>query len=230
MFHEFLTSNRNELVQRCKDKVGLRYKPSGTPEAINHGVPLFLLQLIDTLHCEQTTTSREDDNPVAAPAPTEIGRAAALHGAELLRLGYSIDQVVHEYGDICQAATEMAVEQNEVITADEFRTLNRCLDNAMADAVTAFGAAHQILINDQEEFLYQHLNAFWDEHQRLIEIAIQAYSAIKTGNVGIGGATGTLLLHTLNELYSLTENAMPQIREAFAVSAVGMKTDRKKIE
>jgi hypothetical protein len=230
MFHEFLTSNRNELIQRCKHKVGLRHKPSGTPEVMNHGVPLFLQQLIETLSIEQSISFREADNPLPTPAPTEIGRAAALHGAELLRLGYSIDQVVHEYGDICQAATEMAVEQNEDISADEFRTLNRCLDNAMADAVTAFGAGHQILINDQEEFLYQHLNTFWNEHQRLIEIAIQAYSVIKTGNVGISGATGTLLLHTLNELHSLTERAIPQIRQAFAVSPVAMKTGHKKIE
>lgn len=42
---------------------------------------------------------------------SEIGRTAALQGAEFLRLGYTLDQVVHGYGDVCQAITTLAVEQ-----------------------------------------------------------------------------------------------------------------------
>ena len=50
--------------------------------------------------------------------------------------GFNISQVVHDYGDICQAITEVAVEQNVPITTEEFHTLNRCLDTAIAEAVT----------------------------------------------------------------------------------------------
>jgi hypothetical protein len=53
-----------------------------------------------------------------------------------LGLGFTVSQVVHDYGDICQAITEWAVEQNAPITTDEFHVLNRCLDTAIADAVT----------------------------------------------------------------------------------------------
>jgi hypothetical protein len=49
-----------------------------------------------------------------------------------------VDQVVHHYGDVCQAVTELAVRRGSSITTDEFRTLNRCLDEAIADAVTVF--------------------------------------------------------------------------------------------
>jgi hypothetical protein len=42
---------------------------------------------------------------------------------------------LHDYGDICQAITEVAVEQHLPITTEEFHTLNRCLDTAIA-AVT----------------------------------------------------------------------------------------------
>ena len=87
--------------------------------------------------------------------------------------------VVHDYGDVCQAATELAVEQQQRISADEFRTLNRCLDNAIADAVTSFGRAHQSLINAQAETLHQRLSVFSDEQRRLVDIAIQSYSAIR---------------------------------------------------
>jgi hypothetical protein len=195
------------------------------PAALDHGVPLFLQQLVDTLRLEQLTAARGVSGSEPTPAPSEISRAAALHGAELLRLGYSVDQVVHEYGDICQSVTAIAVELHEKISADEFRTLNRCLDDAIADAVASFGSARQISINDQAETLHDRLSAFSDEHRRLVDIAIQSYSAIKTGNVGLTGATGTLLIHTLNELRSLAERTLPEIRQASAAATATRPAD-----
>jgi hypothetical protein len=59
-----------------------------------------------------------------------------LNGRDLLALGFTVSQVVHDYGDIWQAITELAVEQNAPITTDEFHVLNRCLDTVIADAVT----------------------------------------------------------------------------------------------
>jgi hypothetical protein len=222
MLHEFLTSNRQLLISRCREKVAKRFEPTETPATIDHGVPLFLQQLVETLRDEQNTDIRTVDSE-PTPAPTEIGRAAALHGAELLRQGFSVDQVVHDYGDVCQSVTALAVEQEVPISTDEFRTLNRCLDNAIADAVASFGSARQTSIDRQSETLQQRLVVFAAEHRRLIEIAIQSLNAIKTGNIGISGATGTLLAHALEELRSLTDRTLPEIRlaspSARAVSA-----------
>jgi hypothetical protein len=222
MLHEFLTSNRQLLISRCREKVAKRFEPTETPATIDHGVPLFLQQLVETLRDEQNTDIRTADSE-PTPAPTEIGRAAALHGAELLRQGFSVDQVVHDYGDVCQSVTALAVEQEVPISTDEFRTLNRCLDNAIADAVASFGSARQISIDRQSETLQQRLVVFAAEHRRLIDIAIQSLNAIKTGNIGISGATGTLLAHALEELRSLTDRTLPEIRlaspSAKAVSA-----------
>ena len=211
MLHEFLTSNRTELITRCRNKVAKRFASSETPAPLDHGVPLFLQQLVETLRLEETPPGHTVP-PGATPDPTEIGRAVALHDAELLRLGYTLDQVVRDYGDVCQAVTELAGEEDERITAGEFRTLNRCLDNAIADAVTSFGHARQILINDQAVTLEHRLRVFSDEHQRLTDIAIHSYSAIKTGTVGVTGATGTLLIHALEELRTLTDRTLPEIR------------------
>ena len=225
MLHELLTSNHKELIRRCREKATKRFEPSEIPAAIDHGVPLFLQQLVDTLRLEQLTTARGVSGSEATPASSQISRAAALHGAELLRLGYTVDQVVHEYGDICQSVTEIAVELHAKIAADEFRTLNRCLDDAIADAVASFGSARQISINDQAQTLHDRLSAFSDEHGRLVDIAIQSYSAIKTGNVGLTGATGTLLIHTLNELRSLAERTLPEIRQASAATTATRPAD-----
>jgi hypothetical protein len=213
ILHEFLTSNRQLLISRCRDEVAKRSEPTETPAAIDHGVPLFLQQLVETLRDEQNTQIRVVDTE-PTPAPTAIGRAAALHGAELLRRGFSVDQVVHDYGDVCQSVTSLAGEQDVSISTNEFRTLNRCLDNAIADAVASFGSAHQTSIDAQTETLQHRLVAFATEHERLVDIAIQALAAIKTGNIGISGATGTLLAHALEELRSLTDRTLPEILRA----------------
>jgi hypothetical protein len=50
-----------------------------------------------------------------------------------------VSQVVHDYGDVCQAITELAGEMDAPISTEDFRTLNRCLDDAIAGAVTEYG-------------------------------------------------------------------------------------------
>ncbi|MEX2239947.1 MAG: hypothetical protein WD775_04540 [Burkholderiales bacterium] len=215
MLHEFLTANHQELINRCKDKAGARFEPSLSPATIDHGVPLFLQQLTGILREEQLTDERPGNDQRLGKLLTdrnEMGRSAALQGTELMRLGYTLDQVVHGYGDVCQAITTLAVEQTTPISADEFRTLNRCLDNAIADAVTAFGSAGQVSIEAQAETLSERLSKFSEEQQRLVDIAVHAYAAIKTGNVGMAGATGALLLHTLEELRALPARKLPGIR------------------
>ena len=211
MLHEFLTSNRQVLISRCREKVAKRLASGAAVATLDHGVPLFLQQLVETLRHEQNTPFRSGEAQPGRGAPTEIGRAAALNGAELLRLGFSVDQVVHGYGDVCQAVTALAVEQDVAISTDEFRTLNRCLDDAIADAVVSYGSARQTSIDRQSETLQQRLVIFAAEHLRLMDIAIQSLNAIKTGNIGTGGATGTLLTHALGELRSLTDRTLPEI-------------------
>ena len=171
-------------------------------------------KLEDILRAEQTTAEREGSESAPAPAPTPtdtaIGRAAALHGTELLRLQFTVDQVVHGYGDVCQAVTGLAVEKHVIITSGEFRTLNRCLDNAIADAVTAYARTSEHADASRQGSM----DDFADEHRRLVDIVANAFSAIKTGNVGLTGATGALLVHALEELRLLPGRMMPKFSAA----------------
>lgn len=103
MLHEFLTSHRAELIAHCRARVSKRFAPAQVPSVVEHGVPLFWDQLIHTLEAEQLTTARPVHEPAATPVDSDIGRAAALHGEELLRLGYSVDQVVHHSATFVKA-------------------------------------------------------------------------------------------------------------------------------
>ena len=212
MLHEFLTSHGDELIQRCRQRVAKRYAPAQTPEVVDHGVPLFLQQLIHTLEAEQLTTVRAVSEPGSSPAPTDIGRGATLHGAELLRLGFTVDQVVHHYGDVCQAVTELAVRKGSPINTDEFRTLNRCLDEAIADAVTAYGDERENTILDQAADLHHRLGVLAEEQRRLVDVSLQTLAAIQAGQLAPAGATGSALVKTLRELRDLIDRTLPEIR------------------
>src|SRR5687768_4648611 len=126
MLHEFIALNRDESSRRCRAKVAARSMPPPTPAEIDHGVPVFLDQLQSALRFGLSMKS-------------EIGVTALRHGHDLLLQGFTVSQVVHDYGDICQAITELAVETDAPISTEDFRTLNRCLDDAIAGAVTIYG-------------------------------------------------------------------------------------------
>src|SRR5688572_26807195 len=143
MLHEFLTTNRDELIRRCRSKVSKRNSPPVTASELEYGVPLFLEQLVEALYCDQAG-SAPGRALISGPwkntsGALESSRTATLHGAELFAKGYTVDQVVHGYGDICQSITELAKEKRAPITVDEFHTFNRLLDNAIADAVSSYG-------------------------------------------------------------------------------------------
>lgn len=210
----FVQRNRGELIARCQQKVARRRAPMAPPRAIDPGVPRFLQQLEDVLEAEQQGGIRQNQASQPGPTKLEIGQAAAVHGAALLQQGFTVDQVVHEYGDICQAVTELALAQDAPFTTDEFRILNRCLDNAIAGAVAAYqGGAEQNMVEETAS-AHVRLHMLTHECQRLVAIAQHSFSAIKAGQVGIIGATGSLLAHSLDQLLLLSEERLPQAVDA----------------
>jgi hypothetical protein len=151
VLHEFLKANRVDLIERCRLKVAKRLAPKATDAELAHGIPAFLEQLIKTLQVEQTSEpmlSRKVSGPAGGGAAvSEISATAALHGRELSEHGFTVEQVVHDYGDLCQAITDLAFERGVPFEIDEFRTLNRCLDNGIADAVTEFSFQRDALVD-----------------------------------------------------------------------------------
>jgi hypothetical protein len=178
---EFIRVNRDELIGRCRTKVAQRSTPPATKSEIARGVPLFLDQLADELGQKASMTS-------------EIRESAVQHGQDLLRQGFTVGQVVHDYGDICQAITDLAVELAAPISTDEFRTLNRCLDDAIAAAVTEFGRKQEISHAGESQ-----------ELRILTNTAITAFEALQRGNVGVGGSTGAVVHRSLLAIRGLVD-------------------------
>jgi len=216
MMHDFLTNNRDELTQRCRLKVSLRAGRSASAEQLRDGVPLFLDQLIRTLQIEQTSRpmdSRAVSGPAGgAPALSEVSVSAAQHGKDLLGLGLTVDQVVHDYGDLCQAITDLAVERDVPFQVDEFRTLNRCLDNAISDAVTEFSFQKDAIAAEASAIASnQRMGFFAHELRNLLGTASLAFSASKAGNLNLNGATGAILGRSLTGLEKLIASSLEEV-------------------
>jgi signal transduction histidine kinase len=219
VLHEFLTTHRTELIERCRFKVAKRLAPKIGHAELSHGVPRFLDQLIKTLQVEQTSEpmrSRRVSGPSGGgPGTSEIGITAALHGRELSQQGFTVDQVVHAYGDLCQAITDLAFERSAQIEIDEFRTLNRCLDNGIADAVSEYAFQRGSLWENRSFSSFnERLGFLAHELRNHIQTATLAITAIKAGNVGVAGATGAVLDRSLIGMRALVDRSLADVRAA----------------
>jgi len=217
VLHEFLTTNKADLIERCRLKVATRLAPKLPGKELAHGIPRFLDQLIKTLEVEQTAEpmrSRRVSGPAGGGwVVSEIAATAALHGRELSEQGFTVDQVVHDYGDLCQAIADLAFERGVPIQVDEFRTLNRCLDNGIADAVTEYAFQRNSLVESNSvKALNERLGFLAHELRNLIHTATLAVMAIKAGNVGAAGATGAVLDRSLIGMRNLIDRSLADVR------------------
>jgi signal transduction histidine kinase len=218
MMHTFLANNRDELTAMCKAKVLKRPHRSASDEQLSNGIPLFLDQLIRTLIAEGAGI---DDVAVLLSGPSggdtlalsEIGVTAAAHGKALLALGFTVEQVVHDYGDLCQAITELAYQRDAPFQVEEFRTLNRCLDNAIADAVSEFSAQRDSEVayrlsseaNERLGFLVHEL-------RNVLQMANFSVRALELGGLTLSGATGSVLKRSLASMRNLVDSSLAEVR------------------
>ena len=197
---DFLLSHRDTIIARAKARVASRMAPRPTVEELENGIPMFLDQLGAALRLAKSSNTIDHD---------AIGVSAGLHGHDLLRLGLSIGQVVHDYGDVCQVVTELAVEEKAPISGEEFRTLNLCLDDAIAGAVTEFARQREQTIADEGT---ERLGVLAHELRNVINAAMLSFDAIKNGRVAVGGSTSLLHGRSLMRLRDLVDGSLAAVR------------------
>lgn len=195
MLYHLLTENRAELIERSKDRIAARSGLHPTTPAFDHGISAFVDQCIGWL---QTHVSNE-----------QIARCGALHGREFLTTGLAIDQLVHLYGEICQAVTEFAIEHTIPLTIEEYKALNHCLDQAIAEAVTEYARAREGSISAQGT---ERMGFFGHELRNLLNTAMIAFDVLQSGRVGLSGSTGDMLGRSLRRMRQLIDRALTEVR------------------
>jgi hypothetical protein len=195
MLIEFVTIHKQEIISRCRAKAASRGTPAAPEAAVDYGVPMLLDELVDELRLKT----------IANP---KIRKTATKHGRDLLNQGFTVSQVVHGYGDVCQSITEMAVELEAPISADDFRILNRCLDDAIAAAVTEYGSERDQSFEIEAADETERLGVLAHKLQISIHTARGALDAIESGRVGIAGSTGMVLKRNLSDAQGLIDRLL----------------------
>jgi signal transduction histidine kinase len=196
MLHEFLAANRAAIIARTRANVAARPAPRATEEELANGIPLFLDQLIGTLQRSNGSSGA-------------MAESATQHGRDLLKRGFTVAQVVYDYGGLCQAITELADETKASITAVEFHTFNGCLDDAIAQAVTEYTQQREQSITEEGRARSGELA---HELRNALGAAMLAFETIRMGSVGPRGSTAALLGRSLRRLAELIDSSVAQVR------------------
>lgn len=217
MLHDFLKNHRAALIARCRHSNAQRSPNEDISPESYSGIPFFLDQLTATLEAEYSAefgaAEEVAEQLVKANRRSQISSAGLEHGRELSRQGRSVEQVVHQYGDLCQAITGMALELAAPIEVTEFKTLNRCLDNVIADAVTEFFYQRELINADREaQALNQRIGFLAHELRNHINTATLALRVIKSGQAGLAGAMGGVLDRSLIGLRTLVDQSLAEVR------------------
>lgn len=200
MLDEFIVTNREAILDFARTSVSSRKTPKPTDLELRNGIPAFLDQLGVALRLAQTGSPSDND---------QIDMSAVRHGGDLFRMGLTIGQVVHDYGSVCQAITEQAVRVKVNVSAEEFQTLNLCLDDAIAGAVQEYSRQRELKIWDQG---LERLGDLSHEMRNLLNTAKLAFESIKSGRVAVSGSTGGVLERSLLGLQTLIDQSLADVR------------------
>lgn len=131
VLYDVLAAKRDDVMLRWKAQVRGTLAPEAMPpfELINH-IPEFVDEIISALRTDSGLSSR-------GPSPEESGTAAG-HGAQRLRLGFSLDSVVREYGALRDAIVATARDAGAQITFQELQVLFDATVTGIAHAVSEY--------------------------------------------------------------------------------------------
>ena len=200
MLRDFLEEHRGEILARARLRVAERNAPRATEIELTTGLPLFLDQLREALR--RSSSHEELDHG-------EIETSAGQHGRTLFEHGVTVAQVVHDYGDLCQVITGLAVDHKTALDADEFRTLNLCLDDAIAGAVTEYSRLAERTIADAGT---ERLGFLAHEMRNVTNTSILTFGSIQKGTVAPGGSTGVVHARSLQRLIGLIDRSLADVR------------------
>lgn len=214
MVSEFLVNNRTELIARCIEKIIKRPRRAATERQLLNGVQLFFDQLTRALSAEQ---SNAPCISLAIPgsdtaASTETSLCTSMQGKALFHLGYSVEHVVQDHSDLCQAIMDLAFERGTPFSIEENQALNRCLNNALAAAVSALSAQREAAIR-AEQTLHENeqLGFLMHELRNALAAASLAVDAMEMGNLPLAGKTGNVLKRSHASMNRLINKSLDEV-------------------
>jgi signal transduction histidine kinase len=217
MLEQLLTDHEAALSERCAWQIDAGSSRGATSSASDDGASMFLRQLAAVFRGQappRAATPAVQAAPPASTYLTPIGCAAVEHARRLLSRGRAIEQVVGSFGNVRQAITSLASEQGASIPPGELCTLNRCLDNAIAETVADYAYRRRCALAERSVHVMNERMGFLAHDMRNhIQTATLALAAGRASRqVQPDGASGAVLDRSLRGMSALIDRALAEVR------------------
>jgi hypothetical protein len=207
MLYDLVSFNHDRLASHARQGFPAASRVSGPSAEPEVGIPLFLTQLSEALRLGTI------GHPFSASA---IDASAARYGRDLLAGGWTLSEVVQDYGDVGDAITQLAIEQRASISPGELHTLSRCLDTAIAGAVTEYARLKEEATSRRD--LDRRVRIAHDL-RNVVQTAMLSFQVLKGDPAAASGPTGALLGRSLAKIRDLVDGIAAEERPAERVAS-----------
>jgi signal transduction histidine kinase len=206
--HDLLASRPNEVIQRWVELVRGALAPESIPRIeLLDDMPAFLHEIIAAL---RSRTQR--NSPARSPenSPTAIG-----HGGQRLRLGFSLDSIVREYGALRTAIVDTAAGAGVDIEIGELDIVHGFLITGIANAVSAYTTQRDVELARQAN---EHFAFIAHELRDPLSAAKMAFELLKsTRQVPSEGFAVDCLERGLEQTTELVDQTLQAARIASGI-------------
>jgi len=196
---EFIREHREEIMAQAVRKLRLAHPRRSDAE------------LVDEMACafDNIEHTLERDRRSAEPAAPELLVDAMHHGKQRQRLSFDPASVVHDYGVICDAVFTVADAGGMSPTARETQVFNRVIDEAAANAITAYWQEEHIA---KRREIGRQLGTLAHELRNALASARMAFQLIREGRTPTNGRSAELLVTAFDRMQRLIADALDQAR------------------
>jgi signal transduction histidine kinase len=194
-FHDVLAQKREDIIVRWKAQVQRKLASPALPafEIIDH-IPEFLNEIIASLRAD-----------AGLPPNVAVGESttAAGHGAQRLRLGFSLDTVVREYGELHTAILTAASDVQEQPSFREAQIITDATIGGIATSVSEYTRQRDA---ESQRQANEHFAFIAHELRNPLSSALIAFDLLKGKLPAQERLVGVLErgLHRANELVGAT--------------------------
>ncbi|MEO7734234.1 MAG: RsbRD N-terminal domain-containing protein, partial [Kofleriaceae bacterium] len=206
--HDVLRGNRSRVMDAWIALVQGTITPESMPtmELIDH-LPKFLTEVVAALRAEAGEPALVDSE--------EHAETARGHGEQRLRLGFSLDAVVREYGALRDAIVTTARELGVNPTFDEMQCLFSSTISGVARAVSEYARQRDA---EQQRLHNEHIAFIAHELRNPLASATTAHEILKMqGHIPADARPGVALARGLLSMQELIDHALSVARVASGI-------------
>jgi signal transduction histidine kinase len=205
---DVLSVKQDEIMRRWRARVQGTIAPEAmSPVELMDHLPGFLTEIRFAL---------EQDAGVSSVGPPSEERAtAAVHGEQRLRLGFSLDSVVREYGALGDAVVAAARDAGVQITAREHHILSDTMIAGIAQAVTQYARQRDAELS---RLANEHYAFIAHEIRNPLSTATMALQILKSkGLIPADGGPARALGRGLQAITELVDQTLQAARTASGI-------------